>query len=161
MPQSLIRSRQRLEMRNHGAKAAVLSALELIEINFAFPACCFPKQFPRHRFSTHSNPAVNLPSPSHNAGGAESLGTFQMLCFRKRLGMEAGRFFDRLYGLGTDSVVTGRASGLRLHISMERLRAQPCTIANNSNRRINILIVSDQHLNNKDFITVPLLSCES
>jgi hypothetical protein len=61
-------------MRNHRAKAAVVFALELVEINFAFPAGYFPEQFLHHRFSTHSHPAVNLPSRNHNAGGAQSFG---------------------------------------------------------------------------------------
>jgi len=57
------------------AKAAVVFALESGEINFAFPACCFPKQFLHHRFSTHFHPAASLPSRNHNAGAAQSFGS--------------------------------------------------------------------------------------
>jgi hypothetical protein len=158
--QLLIRSRQLLSMRNHGAKAAVVFALELVEINFAFPACYFPKQFLHHRFSIHSHRAANLLFRNHNAGGAQSFGPgvyvlviavnqsavevkpdgghFQMLCFRKRLGWKTFLAASRSGHAFRWSC--GTASSVELHISRERLRVKRRTIANNSNRRITILI---------------------
>jgi len=61
-----------------------------------------------------------------------------MLCFRKRLGMEAGKTF--LAASWSGHGFRCHRDGLRvgLHMSRERLRAQPRTIANNSNRRITI-----------------------
>jgi hypothetical protein len=60
------------------------------------------------------------------------------------VGMEAGGLFWPPHGLG-------------LHMSVERLRAKPRTIANNSNRRITILIKTLSLLLSLHFVRV--LSC--
>jgi hypothetical protein len=61
---------------------------------FCLSCPLFPEAVPHHRFSSHSHPAVNLPSRNRNAGGAQSCGRAFTCC--KCLGKGCGLNRERL-----------------------------------------------------------------